>query len=91
VLKGATSISQAPYYAMQLNPRYNYAQGGAMITPKAEAVDVTTGEPIEGAFVCGEASAGTYGYIRLTACSTIDCGTFGMVAGENAAKAKPWA
>lgn len=91
VLKEATSISKAPYYAMQLNPRYNYAQGGAMITPNAEAVDVVTGEPIEGAFVCGEASAGTYGYIRLTACSTIDCGAFGMVAGVNAAKTKPWA
>ncbi|WP_156149927.1 hypothetical protein [Photobacterium gaetbulicola] len=51
---------------------------------------MVTGEPIEGAFVCGEASAGTYGYIRLTACFTIDCGTFGMVAGENAAKATPW-
>ncbi|MEH6534456.1 MAG: FAD-binding protein [Photobacterium frigidiphilum] len=91
LLKGATSISQAPYYAMQLNPRYNYAQGGALITPQAQAVDVVTGEPIPGAFVCGEASAGTYGYIRLTACSTIDCGTFGMVAGENVAKEKPWA
>lgn len=91
LLKGVTSISKAPYYAMQLNPRYNYAQGGAMITPKAEAVDIVTGEPIEGAFVCGEASAGTYGYIRLTACSTIDCGTFGMIAGVNAANAKPWA
>lgn len=89
-LNGATSIAQAPYYAMQLNPRYNYAQGGALITPQAQAVDVVTGEPIPGAFVCGEASAGTYGYIRLTACSTIDCGAFGMVAGENAAKQQPW-
>ena len=90
-LKSATSIAKAPFYAMQLNPRYNYAQGGALITPEAKAIDVVTGEPIPGAFVCGEAAAGTYGYIRLTACSTIDCGTFGMVAGESAAKEKPWA
>lgn len=89
-LKTATSISKAPYYAMQLNPRYNYAQGGALITPEARAIDVVTGDIIPGAFVCGEAAAGTYGYIRLTACSTIDCGTFGMVAGENAAKEQPW-
>ncbi len=90
-LKNSTSLSKAPYYAMQLNPRYNYSQGGAMITPQAEAVDVVTGQPIPGAYVAGEASAGTYGYIRLTACSTIDCGAFGMRAGENVVKQKPWA
>lgn len=89
-LKDAISLTTAPYYAMKLNPRYNYSQGGAMITPEARPLDILTNKPIAGAFVCGEASAGVFGYIRLTACSSLDCGIFGMIAGENAAKEVPW-
>ncbi|AKJ43436.1 Fumarate reductase flavoprotein subunit precursor [Pragia fontium] len=91
LVKNATSISTPPFYAMYLNPRYNYSQGGSMINTEARPIDVVTGKPISGAFVCGEASAGSYGYIRLTACSSLDCGVFGLIAGENAAKETPWA
>ncbi|MDX1302668.1 FAD-binding protein [Photobacterium sp.] len=91
IMSTSTSLDTAPYYAMQLNPRYNYSQGGALITPKAQAIDITTDEPIPGAFVCGEAAAGTFGYIRLTACSSLDCGIFGMIAGQNVIKEIPWA
>lgn len=90
MMKTSTSIGKAPYYAMWLNPRYNYSQGGAMITPQAQPIDVVTEQPIPGVFVCGEASAGSYGYIRLTACGSLDCGVFGMIAGENAGKETPW-
>ena len=91
VVGKATAIGKAPYYAMYLNPRYNYSQGGALISPRAEALDVISQQPIPGAFVCGEAAAGTFGYIRLTACSSLDSGVYGMIAGENAAKTEPWA
>lgn len=89
LLKTSTAIGKAPYYAMWLNPRYNYSQGGAMINSDARPLDVVTEQPIPGIFVCGEASAGSYGYIRLTACGSLDCGVFGMIAGENAAKEIP--
>lgn len=91
VVGSSTSISKAPFYAMYLNPRYNYSQGGALITPRAEALDVITHQPIPGVFVCGEAAAGTFGYIRLTACSSLDSGVYGMIAGKNAANTTPWA
>jgi flavocytochrome c len=91
LLKGATAINKPPFYAMWLNPRYNYSQGGAMITPEARPLDVRSEQPIPGVFVCGEASAGSYGYIRLTACGSLDCGVFGLIAGKNAALEKPWA
>ncbi|SQI42169.1 Fumarate reductase flavoprotein subunit precursor [Leminorella richardii] len=90
LMKTSTSIGKAPYYAMWLNPRYNYSQGGAMINTEARPLDIVTQQPIPGAFVCGEASAGSYGYIRLTACGSLDCGVFGMIAGENAGKETPW-
>lgn len=90
-MKDVLSIDKAPFYAMQLNPRYNYSQGGALINGKAQAIDILTEKPIQGAYVCGEAAAGTFGYIRLTACSSLDCGIFGMIAGENVIKEKPWA
>ncbi|ENQ8120540.1 FAD-binding protein, partial [Salmonella enterica] len=89
LLKTSTTIGKAPFYAMWLNPRYNYSQGGAMINSEARPLDVVTEQPIPGIFVCGEASAGSYGYIRLTACGSLDCGVFGMIAGENAAKETP--
>lgn len=91
VVGSSSSIGTPPFYAMYLNPRYNYSQGGALITPRAEPMDVVTQQPIPGAFVCGEAAAGTFGYIRLTACSSLDSGVYGMIAGENAAKSTPWA
>lgn len=71
LMKTSTSIGKAPYYAMWLNPRYNYSQGGAMINTEARPLDIVTQQPIPGAFVCGEASAGSYGYIRLTACGSL--------------------
>ncbi|EEB9537554.1 FAD-binding protein [Salmonella enterica] len=89
LLKTSTTIGKAPFYAMWLNPRYNYSQGGAMINSEARPLDVVIEQPIPGIFVCGEASAGSYGYIRLTACGSLDCGVFGMIAGENAAKETP--
>lgn len=90
LMKDSYFFGTAPYYGMWLNPRYNYSQGGAMITTEARPVDVKTEKPIAGVFVCGEASAGTFGYIRLTACGSLDCGVFGLIAGENAAKETPW-
>ncbi|MGL5948050.1 MAG: FAD-dependent oxidoreductase [Aeromonas sp.] len=91
VVKKAVDISQAPFYAMYLNPRYNYCQAGAMITPEARPLDVVSEKAIPGVFVCGEAAGGVFGIIRLTACSSLDSGVFGMIAGENAAKETPWA
>jgi succinate dehydrogenase/fumarate reductase flavoprotein subunit len=38
--------------------------------------------------VCGEASGGVHGAVRVTGCSTVECTVFGRIAGEQAAAMK---
>lgn len=86
-LNGA-ALKQPPFYAMNLIPNNNYTPGGVRIDTSARVLDVS-GNPIDGLFAAGEASGGVHGAQRLTACSCPDCGAFGMIAGEEAAKREP--
>ena len=72
---------------MQAMPFIAYTAGGARITEKAEVISARTWKPIPGLYAAGEATGGIHGANRLTSCSVIDCGVFGMIAG--AAKARP--
>lgn len=81
-MKGA-AILKAPFYAMIVNPRITYTPGGIRISTKAEVLSLDTGNPIPGLFACGEVTGGIHGESRLTAGSSPDCGTFGLISAEN--------
>jgi succinate dehydrogenase/fumarate reductase flavoprotein subunit len=44
--------------------------------------------PIEGLFAAGEVAGGVHGGDRLGSCATLDCLSFGRIAGHNAATPK---
>ncbi len=81
-MKGA-AIIKAPFYAMIVNPRITYTPGGVRINTNAEVLSLDTGKPIPGLFACGEVTGGIHGESRLTAGSSPDCGTFGLISAEN--------
>ena len=68
---------------MIVNPRITYSPGGVRISTKAEVLSIDTGEPIKGLYACGEITGGIHGESRLTAGSSPDCGTFGLIAAES--------
>lgn len=86
-MEGA-GLRKAPFYAMQAMPFIAYTAGGARITEKAEVISARTWKPIPGLYAAGEATGGIHGANRLTSCSVIDCGVFGMIAGREAARPK---
>lgn len=81
-MKGA-GVRRGPFYAMQAVPFIAYTAGGAHITPKAQVISAKTWKPIPGLYAAGEATGGVHGANRLTCCSVIDCGVFGMIAGQS--------
>lgn len=86
-MKGA-GVRKAPFYAMQAMPFIAYTAGGAKITTKAEVISARTFKPIKGLYAAGEATGGIHGGNRLTCCSVIDCGVFGMIAGAQVSELK---
>lgn len=79
-------VLKGPFYACPVYPKFNYSQGGIAITPKAEALSSYDDQIIPGLYVCGEASGGVHGAVRVTGCSTVECTVFGRIAGREAAK-----
>lgn len=51
-----------------------------------ETINYITSSPFPAPSCAVKRPPGTFGYIRLTACSSLDSGVYGMIAGENAAK-----
>lgn len=88
--KDAKPIEQAPFYAMRLMPKVHHCMGGLNINIKAQALDVMTDKPIAGLYAAGEVTGGVHGAVRLGSCATVDCLTFGRIAGQNAAAEKNW-
>ncbi len=80
-MKGA-AIKKPPFYGMVVNPRITYTPGGVRINTKAEMLSIDDGKPIPGLYACGEITGGIHGESRLTAGSSPDCGTFGLIAAE---------
>jgi len=88
--KDAKPIGQAPFYAMRLMPKVHHCMGGININAKAEALDIVNDKPIPGLYAAGELTGGVHGAVRLGSCATLDCLTFGRIAGKNAAAEKAW-
>ncbi len=84
-LKGS-AMKKAPFYATFLSPNLTYTPGGIRISLKGEVLSIIDAEPIKGLFACGEVTGGIHGKARLTAGSSPECGSFGLIAAENADK-----
>lgn len=59
--------------------------GGLHINSDAQVMHVD-GHPIQGLFAAGEVTGGVHGGDRLGSCATLDCITFGRIAGQSAAR-----
>ncbi|HLO66434.1 MAG TPA: flavocytochrome c [Holophaga sp.] len=88
--QGTAPIETAPFYVSRLLPKVHHCMGGIYTNTRAEAMDITTDQPIPGLYAAGEATGGVHGAVRLGSCAVIDCLVMGRAAGSNAAKAKAW-
>lgn len=86
-MKGA-AVMKAPFYGMVVNPRITYTPGGVRTSVKSEVLSIADGNPIKGLYACGEVTGGIHGESRLTAGSSPECGTFGLISAENLHKFK---
>ena len=88
--KNQRAIDTAPYYASRLMPKVHHTMGGVNINVEAQALNVEDDKPIPGLYCAGEVTGGVHGAVRLGSCATLDCLTFGRIAGRNAARDKAW-
>jgi flavocytochrome c len=86
----AKPLGTPPFYAMRLLPKVHHCMGGVRINTRAQALDVTNDQPIPHLYAAGEATGGIHGAVRLGSCATLDCLTFGRIAGRNGAAEKTW-
>ncbi|SHH78388.1 flavocytochrome c [Ferrimonas marina] len=78
------SITQAPYYAVAVNPGVHHTMGGISINTSAQVKD-DNGKVIPGLFAAGEATGGVHGHNRLGGNAIADTVVFGRIAGDSAA------
>lgn len=64
--------------------------GGIYTDMQAHAMDIVNDKPIPGLFAAGESTGGVHGAVRLGSCAVTDCIVYGRIAGQEAAKVKPW-
>lgn len=84
-LNGA-AIKKAPFYAMKVEPELNYTTGGLRIDKEARVLRMADETPFNGLFAAGEVTGGIHGAQILEGLNTLDCGVFGIIAGEQASK-----
>jgi succinate dehydrogenase/fumarate reductase flavoprotein subunit len=84
-------IVTAPFYAVRLWPKVHHTMGGLHIDTNAN-VNVNVmhidNYPIEDLYAAGEVTGGVHGGDRLGSCATLDCLSFGRIAGHNVGMAK---
>lgn len=80
-------ISNFPLYSVRLWPKVHHCMGGLHINSRANVMHVD-GHPIEGLYAAGEITGGVHGADRLGSCATVDCLTFGRIAGANVVGAR---
>jgi flavocytochrome c len=81
-------IATFPFYSTRLWPKVHHCMGGLHINADAQVMHVD-GHPISGLFAAGEVTGGVHGGDRLGSCATLDCLTFGRIAGHTAATLHP--
>ena len=81
-------ILQSPFYATRLWPKVHHCMGGLQIDDEARVLHLD-GHAIGGLFAAGEVAGGVHGGDRLGSCATLDCLSFGRIAGHSAAVREP--
>jgi flavocytochrome c len=79
-------IALPPFYAVRIWPKVHHTMGGLHINTDAQVMHID-GHPIPGLYAAGEAAGGIHGADRLGSCATLDCLSFGRIAGRNVVKA----
>jgi succinate dehydrogenase/fumarate reductase flavoprotein subunit len=78
-----------PFYAARLWPKVHHTMGGLVIDKNAQVTGFNF-KPVKGLYAAGEVTGGVHGAVRLGGVAMADCLVFGRIAGQNAAKEKPW-
>ena len=76
-------LTEAPYYAIEVEPVIHHTMGGIKINSKAEVVD-RSGKVIPGLYAVGEVTGGVHGGNRLGGNAVTDIIVFGKIAGASA-------
>lgn len=82
-------IQTPPFYAMELTPTFLNTQGGPRRNKDAQIVDANS-KPIPRLYSAGELGS-IYGFRYNGGGNIGECVAFGRIAGNNAARQKPWA
>ena len=77
-------LTQAPFYAIEVEPVLHHTMGGIKINSKAEVVN-KNGNPVPGLYAAGEVTGGVHGGNRLGGNAVTDIIVFGQIAGTSAA------
>ena len=77
-------LTQAPFYAIEVEPVLHHTMGGIKINSKAEVVN-KNGNPVPGLYAAGEVTGGVHGGNRLGGNAVADIIVFGQIAGTSAA------
>jgi flavocytochrome c len=89
IFKDAVPNVTPPYYAARLWPRVHFTMGGLAINQNTQVIGLDL-KPMPGLYAAGEAVGGVHGAVRLGGNSMPACVILGRIAGQNAAKEKPW-
>ena len=76
-------LTQAPFYAIEVEPVLHHTMGGIKINSKAEVVN-KSGNPVPGLYAAGEVTGGVHGGNRLGGNAVADIIVFGQIAGTSA-------
>jgi succinate dehydrogenase/fumarate reductase flavoprotein subunit len=79
---------KAPFYAIQLWPALINTQGGPRRDKESRVLD-PDGKPIPRLYAAGELGS-IWGYLYQGACNIGEALVFGRIAGQHAAREKPW-
>ena len=78
-------LTEAPYYAIEVEPVIHHTMGGIKINSRAEVVN-QNGKAIPGLYAAGEVTGGVHGGNRLGGNAVADIIVFGQIAGTSAAE-----
>jgi fumarate reductase flavoprotein subunit len=81
------SLSEGPYYAIEVLPAVHHTMGGVKIDVEGRVIS-TAGNPIPGFYAAGEVTGGVHGGNRLGGNALADIVTYGRIAGVSAAAGK---
>ena len=86
--KTMMALARPPFYAMEAWPIVSNTQGGPAHDANQRVVD-PMGRPIQRLYAAGDISS-IFGHLYLEAGNVTECFVGGRIAGQNAAKEKPW-